>query len=172
MGSSLLGLVHTFHSSPLQHLVLDIIRLYIAFHGSETDDGADLFYLRVTSVTSLMKTSVYLAETVVSDLFIVRSYPQVDVLCTDPVVPPVISVLHCMEREHPHHRSPSHSIYRRHRYASPPSPTQTYTECDFPHLLQGPGSRQSILCRASGRILSSTGSKSKSQTHSSLALSP
>ncbi|KAI0280918.1 hypothetical protein BGY98DRAFT_914040 [Russula aff. rugulosa BPL654] len=52
------------------HLVLDIVRLYIAFHKSETDQGADLFYINVTSMTSLMKTSVYLAETIVSDLFI------------------------------------------------------------------------------------------------------
>jgi hypothetical protein len=52
------------------HLVLDVVRLYIAFHGSETDQGADSYFLRVTSTTSIIKTSVYLAETIVSDLFI------------------------------------------------------------------------------------------------------
>jgi len=44
---------------------------------------------------------------------------------------PAISVLYCMEREHPHRRSPSPSIYRRHRYASPSSPIQTYSERHF-----------------------------------------
>ena len=57
---------------PLQHLVLDIVRLYLAFQGSETADAADLYFDRVTSALSVVKTSVYLAETVVSDLFIVR----------------------------------------------------------------------------------------------------
>ena len=88
----------------------------------------------MTSVSSLMKTSVYLVETVVSDLFIVRIYPKVfslDAPCTDRVVPPVVSVLCCMERKHPHHRSSSPSIYRRHRYASPSSPMQSYTERHF-----------------------------------------
>ena len=146
MGSSLLrSTLHTFHSSPLQHLIVDIIRLYIAFHQSETDEGADLYYFRVTSMASLMKTSVYLAETVISDLFIVRLYSQFFALCTDLVLPLVISVLYSMEREYPRHHSPSHSIYRRYRYASPSSPTQRHTER---HLLQGPGSRQSIPCRS------------------------
>jgi hypothetical protein len=69
-------LVHTFHSFLPQHLVLDIVRIYIAFHKSETDQGADSYYFRVTSTTSIMKTSIYLMETVVSDLFIVRTYPS------------------------------------------------------------------------------------------------
>jgi hypothetical protein len=75
MGSSLLAQITLSpHSFPPQHLVLDIVRLYIAFNGSETDQGADQYYVRVTSTTSLVKTSVYLVETVVSDLFIVRLY--------------------------------------------------------------------------------------------------
>ena len=60
--------IHTLQ----QHLVIDVVRLYIAFHKSETEQGAELFYIRVTSMTSIMKTSVYLVETIVSDLFIVR----------------------------------------------------------------------------------------------------
>ncbi|KAF8502711.1 hypothetical protein F5888DRAFT_1114413 [Russula emetica] len=52
------------------HLVIDIIRLYIAFHTSETDEGADIYYVRVTSTMSIVKTAVYLVETIVSDLFI------------------------------------------------------------------------------------------------------
>jgi hypothetical protein len=55
-----------------QHLVLDIVRLYLAFQGGETTDAADLYFDRVTSALSVVKTSIYLAETVVSDLFIVR----------------------------------------------------------------------------------------------------
>lgn len=55
-----------------QHLVMDISRLYFAFRGSETVDEADAYYAHVTSTSSLIKTSVYLAETIVSDLFIVR----------------------------------------------------------------------------------------------------
>ena len=58
---------------PLQHLVLDIVRLYLAFEKSETDQGADLYFIRVTAPLSVVKTSIYLAETVVSDLFIVRA---------------------------------------------------------------------------------------------------
>jgi hypothetical protein len=114
-------LVYTAHSSPLQHLVIDIIRLYIAFHKSETDQGADLFYIHVASMTSIMKTSVYLVETIVSDLFIVRLYTPVLLPCTDQIAPPAISVLYCMEREHPRDSYSSHSIYRRHWYASPSS---------------------------------------------------
>jgi hypothetical protein len=57
---------------PLQHLVIDIVRLYLAFEKSETDQGADLYYVRVTAPLSVVKTAIYLAETVVSDLFIVR----------------------------------------------------------------------------------------------------
>jgi hypothetical protein len=52
------------------HLVLDVVRLYLAFHGSETNEGADLYYVNVTSTASIMKTAVYLLETIVSDLFI------------------------------------------------------------------------------------------------------
>ena len=35
--------------------------------------GVDLYFDRVTSLLSVVKTSVYLAETIVSDLFIVRT---------------------------------------------------------------------------------------------------
>ncbi|KAH9990778.1 hypothetical protein BJV77DRAFT_1011183 [Russula vinacea] len=52
------------------HLVTDIVRLYIAFEKSETDQGADLYFIRVTAPLSVVKTSIYLAETVVSDMFI------------------------------------------------------------------------------------------------------
>jgi hypothetical protein len=52
------------------HLVIDIVRLYLAFEKSETDQGADLYYVRVTAPLSVVKTAIYLAETVVSDLFI------------------------------------------------------------------------------------------------------
>ena len=66
-----LSLDPAFLSYPIQHLVLDIVRLYLAFQGSETEHGADLYFDRVTSSLSIVKTSVYLAETIVSDLFIV-----------------------------------------------------------------------------------------------------
>jgi hypothetical protein len=75
MGSSLLAQITLFHSFPPQHLILDSVRLYLAFNGSETVQGADLYYEQVTSPTSIIKTSVYLAETIVSDLFIVRPSP-------------------------------------------------------------------------------------------------
>jgi len=52
------------------HEVLDAFRLYTAFKDSETDNGADLYYFSVASVLSVMKTSVYLVETLASDLFI------------------------------------------------------------------------------------------------------
>ncbi|KAH9979197.1 hypothetical protein BJV74DRAFT_858521 [Russula compacta] len=62
--SSVLFILITWHE------VLDIIRLYLAYQGSETNNGADLYYVNVKGMTSVMKTSVYLVVTVVSDLFI------------------------------------------------------------------------------------------------------
>ena len=50
----------------------------MAYKTSETDTGADLYYFNVTSMLSIMKTSVYLVETLASDLFIVR--PPITVL--------------------------------------------------------------------------------------------
>jgi hypothetical protein len=52
------------------HQVIDALRLYMAYKDSETDKGADLYYFNVTSMLSVMKTSVYLIETLASDLFI------------------------------------------------------------------------------------------------------
>lgn len=108
---------------------MDIARLYFAFRGSETVDEADAYFAHVTSTSSLLKTSVYLAETIVSDLFIVRIQVLfLNALRTDRVAPPAISVLYCMECEHSYHRYPSHFICRRHRYASPSSIILIYTE--------------------------------------------
>jgi hypothetical protein len=42
----------------------------MAYKDSESNDGADLYYFNVTSMLSVMKTSVYLIETLASDLFI------------------------------------------------------------------------------------------------------
>ncbi|KAH9055687.1 hypothetical protein EDB87DRAFT_1761350 [Lactarius vividus] len=52
------------------HEIIDAIRLYMAYKGSETSTGADVYYLHVASMLSLMKTSLYLVETLASDLFI------------------------------------------------------------------------------------------------------
>ncbi|KAN0127752.1 hypothetical protein V8E53_014412 [Lactarius tabidus] len=52
------------------HQSIDVLRLYIAYKDSETDQSADQYYFDVTSMLSIMKTSVYLVETLVSDLFI------------------------------------------------------------------------------------------------------
>ncbi|KAH9069647.1 hypothetical protein EDB83DRAFT_2373962 [Lactarius deliciosus] len=52
------------------HEVIDAIRLYMAYKRSETSTGADLYYAHAASMLSLMKTSVYLVETLASDLFI------------------------------------------------------------------------------------------------------
>jgi hypothetical protein len=66
-----------------------------------------------------MKTSVYLVETVVSDLFIVSL--SIRFLSTRviliPITPLAISVLYRLEREYRSPRSPRPSIPRRHRYA-------------------------------------------------------
>lgn len=106
--------IHSF--PPSQHLVIDIIRLYLAFQGSQTEQGADLYYVRVTSTLSVMKTAVYLGETVVSDLFIVRTSKSfsLDVLVPIRAARPALSVLYRLECEHPHHRTPDPSISRRH----------------------------------------------------------
>ena len=104
MGSSPPRLVHAFHPFPIQHLVVNIVRLYFAHHKS-------------------MKTSIYVAETVVSDLFIVRTYPQVLSSFTEQVVLPAISVLYRMEREHPHNCMPPRHLQRRRTLNAPPSGT-------------------------------------------------
>ncbi|KAI0040855.1 hypothetical protein FA95DRAFT_809781 [Auriscalpium vulgare] len=52
------------------HEVIDAVRLVLSFQHSETSTGADLYYAQVTSTLSVLKTAVYLVETVVSDLFI------------------------------------------------------------------------------------------------------
>jgi len=52
------------------HEIIDAIRLFMAYKNSESNKGADLFYFNVTSTLSIMKTSVYLVETLASDLFI------------------------------------------------------------------------------------------------------
>jgi hypothetical protein len=52
----------------------------MAYKSSESDQGADLYYFNVTSMLSIMKTSVYLVETLASDLFIVR--PSKTVQCS------------------------------------------------------------------------------------------
>ncbi|KAI0271304.1 hypothetical protein BC834DRAFT_435837 [Gloeopeniophorella convolvens] len=52
------------------HEIIDAIRLFLAYRNSQTDTGADIYFANVTQTLSVMKTAVYLAETVVSDLFI------------------------------------------------------------------------------------------------------
>jgi len=52
------------------HQIVDAIRLYYAYQKSGSAEGADQYYSRVTAVLSIMKTSIYLAETAVSDMFI------------------------------------------------------------------------------------------------------
>jgi len=52
------------------HQVIDTIRIFLAYHTNQTDQAADVYFLNVTAMLSVMKTAVYLAETVVSDLFI------------------------------------------------------------------------------------------------------
>ena len=111
-----LCLTTTCHSYPLQHLVTDIVRLYIAFEKSETDQGADLYFIRVTAPLSVVKTSIYLAETVVSDMFIVCASKYLSSMCDLPSPLSAISVLYRLECERPHRRSPNPSISRRHRY--------------------------------------------------------
>ncbi|KAH9970118.1 hypothetical protein BGW80DRAFT_1333510 [Lactifluus volemus] len=41
------------------HEILDAVRLFLAYRGSETDQGADLYYSRVTAMPSVMKTALY-----------------------------------------------------------------------------------------------------------------
>jgi hypothetical protein len=45
----------------------------MAYKNSDSDQGADLYYFNVTSMLSIMKTSVYLVETLACNLFVVRS---------------------------------------------------------------------------------------------------
>ncbi|KAI0318716.1 hypothetical protein OF83DRAFT_1114617 [Amylostereum chailletii] len=55
-----------------QHETLDAFRLVKAFRTSQTTTGGDAYFAEFTSPLSVMKTTVYVAETIVSDLFIVR----------------------------------------------------------------------------------------------------
>lgn len=92
----------------------------MAYKNSETNDGADLYYFNVTSMLSVMKTSVYLAETLASDLFIVRLSIAIQYSREYPSsVSTAVSVLYCLEREPRGHHSPGPSLYRRHWYAFP-----------------------------------------------------
>ncbi|KAI0298786.1 hypothetical protein B0F90DRAFT_1731074 [Multifurca ochricompacta] len=53
------------------HQIADAVRLYISYHeNNQTSQGPDIYFINVKATLSIMKTSVYLAETVVSDLFI------------------------------------------------------------------------------------------------------
>ncbi|KAI0249425.1 hypothetical protein BJV78DRAFT_693838 [Lactifluus subvellereus] len=62
--SSVLFILVTWHE------IIDAIRLFLAYQNSQTTADADLYFTNVTAKLSVMKTSVYLAETIVSDLFI------------------------------------------------------------------------------------------------------
>ncbi len=44
----------------------------MAYKAGETEASADIYFANLTSVLSVMKTALYLVETIVSDLFIVR----------------------------------------------------------------------------------------------------
>ncbi|KAI0299226.1 hypothetical protein BC826DRAFT_64231 [Russula brevipes] len=52
------------------HQVVDALRIYLGYHGGQADQGADVYFLNVTAMLCVMKTAVYLAMTVLSDLFI------------------------------------------------------------------------------------------------------
>lgn len=117
-----------FHSFCSQHVVIDLTRLYIAFNGNETAEGADLYYDRVTSGMSLLKTSIYLTETIVSDLFIVSICPfSRCALYRSARASSYIGAILCGTRVSP-------SSFSQSFYISPTSvclrssPTQRYTE--------------------------------------------
>lgn len=140
IGSSPPCVDHTlFHSFTSQHLVIDLSRLYIAFNGSETDQGADLYYFRVTSMMSLLKTSVYLTETIVSDLFIVSicSFSRC-ALYRSARAASYIGAMLCGTRVSP-------SSFSQFFYISPTSvclpssPTQRHTERPFCGVFSGTG---------------------------------
>ncbi|THH18348.1 hypothetical protein EW146_g2618 [Bondarzewia mesenterica] len=52
------------------HIVIDAVRVVLAFRSSDLVAGADLYYSDVKSVGSVMKTAVYVTITAVSDAFI------------------------------------------------------------------------------------------------------
>ncbi|KAI0056487.1 hypothetical protein BV25DRAFT_1813905 [Artomyces pyxidatus] len=52
------------------HEVIDAVRLVFSFADSQTTLGADAYYDDATATLSVVKTAVYLVETIVSDLFI------------------------------------------------------------------------------------------------------
>jgi hypothetical protein len=141
---------HTFHSCPLQHLILGLIRVHVAY-ASEADEGATIYYERVTSMMSVMKTAVYLAGTIVSDLFIVRIFKSfflmpIILIC---VALPVISMLYRMECKYRRHHFPSPSVYRRHWYVSPSSPTPPSLNASFSDRDRGglyPVARRNECC--------------------------
>ncbi|KAI0065682.1 hypothetical protein BV25DRAFT_1582929 [Artomyces pyxidatus] len=51
------------------HEVVDAVRLIISFQQNQTTEGADLYLSQTTQPISLIPTSVYLLETIVSDVF-------------------------------------------------------------------------------------------------------
>ena len=54
-----------------QHEVIDSICLYVAYQGSTTNGSPNEYYVNLKSVLGLTKTSVYLVEMAISDLFLV-----------------------------------------------------------------------------------------------------
>jgi len=64
MVSSTLFILITWHE------IIDAIRLYFAYQRSQSSTDADMYFANVTSMLSIMKTAVFLVETIVSDLFI------------------------------------------------------------------------------------------------------
>jgi hypothetical protein len=100
-----------------QHEVIDVFRLYAAYQG-QTAGSADLYYSKFNSMLSVMKCSVYLAETAISDLFLVSLSKRFFLTGVLPVriAPSVVSVLYRLEGEHPDYDSSIPSVYFRHMY--------------------------------------------------------
>ncbi|KAI0063029.1 hypothetical protein BV25DRAFT_496880 [Artomyces pyxidatus] len=78
------------------HVVIDAIRLVLAFTESQTTHGADLYYSDVKALLGTMKTSVYLVTTVVSDLFILyRCYVVWNAKWSVIILPALLYIADC-----------------------------------------------------------------------------
>ncbi len=75
--------------------MVDLIRVYVAFKGNDTEHAADLYFDNVSSLMSIMKTAIYFVETILSDFFIVCL--SVFFWCNPHLISPTI--YHCSRKK-------------------------------------------------------------------------
>jgi len=68
--TTLLALAGVFSLLITWHMLIDAVRMVLAFKDSQIPIGGDLYYANASSVLSVMKTALYLVTTILFDAFI------------------------------------------------------------------------------------------------------